>query len=73
MFLMGTALGFLSRTMPQLNILTVGFTLRLLLALAVAALAISACEDVLLDAVWDGVELVRATFGLDPAHTRLVN
>ncbi len=73
LFLMGMALGFLSRTMPQLNILTVGFTLRLLLALAVAALAISACEDLLLGAVWDGVELVRASFGLDPAHTRLVN
>ena len=73
LFLMGTALAFLSRTMPQFNILTVGFTLRLLLALAVAGLAIGACEDVLLDAIWDGVELVRGAFGLDPTHSRLVS
>jgi flagellar biosynthetic protein FliR len=73
LFLMGTALGVLSRTMPQLNILTVGFTLRLLLALAVAGVALGACEDLLLDAVWDGVETVRAAFGLDPTRIRLVN
>ncbi|UCC28947.1 MAG: flagellar biosynthetic protein FliR [Phycisphaerales bacterium] len=73
LFMLGTALAFLSRTMPQLNILTVGFTVRLLAAVAVAALALSACQDVLLDAVWDGVELVRATFGLDPGDTRLVS
>jgi flagellar biosynthetic protein FliR len=73
LFLMGLALGFLSRTMPQFNILTVGFTLRLLLALVVAGLAIGAYEDVMLDAVWDGLELIRASFGLDLTDTRLVN
>jgi flagellar biosynthetic protein FliR len=72
LFLMGTALAFLSRTMPQLNILTVGFTLRLLVGLAVAAMALSVCDDVLLDAVWDCVALIRSTFGLDPSHTHLV-
>lgn len=66
LFLVGTALAFLSRTMPQLNILTVGFTVRLLLALAVAALAIAACEDLLVDAVWDGVEMIRVAFHLGP-------
>lgn len=73
LFLMGTALAFLSRTMPQLNILTVGFALRALTALAVAALAFGAAEELLLDAVWDGVERVRTTFGLDPNLHRLVN
>ncbi len=72
LFMLGIALAFLSRTMPQLNILTVGFTLRLLAAVAVAGLALSACQGVLLDAVWDGVELIRATFGLDPSDNRLV-
>lgn len=73
LFLLGTSLAFLSRTMPQLNILTVGFTLRLLVGLAIGGLALGACEDVLLDAVWDGVAAVRATFGLDPACTHLVS
>ncbi len=73
LFLLGTALAFLSRTMPQLNILTVGFTLRLLVALLVAALAISAGKDVMLDAIWDGVDLIRAAFGLDPDQAHLVN
>lgn len=68
LFLTGTALGFLSRTMPQLNILTVGFTLRLMVALAVAGMALIACEELLLDAVWDGVDLVRTSFGLDPVY-----
>lgn len=73
LFMVGTALAFLSRTMPQLNILTIGFTLRLLVALAVGALALSACKDLMLDAVWDGVDLVRAAFGLDRDTTHLVS
>lgn len=72
LFLTGTALGFLSRTMPQLNILTVGFTLRVLVALAVAGLALDGCRDLLLNAVWDAVELIRTNFGLDPSAHRLV-
>ncbi len=72
LFLLGTALAFISRTMPQLNILTVGFTLRLLVALGVASLAIIAYQDLMLDAVWDGIEQVRAAFGLDPVNSRLV-
>ncbi len=73
LFMMGTTLAFLSRTMPQLNILTVGFSLRLLVALGVGALALSACDEMMLDAIWDGLGLVRATFGLDPNHHGLVN
>ncbi len=73
LFMLGTALAFLSRTMPQLNIMTVGFTLRLLAALAVAALALSACQDLMLDAVWDSVDLARAAFGLSPDAANLVN
>jgi len=72
LFMLGIALAFLSRTMPQLNILTVGFPLRLLVGMAIAGIALHACEGVLLDAIWDGVVMVRETFGLDPARTRLV-
>jgi len=65
LFLSGTALGFLSRTMPQLNILSVGFTLRALITLSVAAIALGAGEGLLLDAVWDGLDMIRASFGLE--------
>ena len=73
LFLVGTALAFLSRTMPQLNILTVGFAIRAIVALAVAALAMGASGDLFVDAIWDGVERIRLTFGRDPALSRLVN
>lgn len=73
LFLTATAMGVLSRTMPQMNILSVGFTLRVIVALGVAGLAITASQDLLLDATWDAMELIRVAFGLDPGHLRLVN
>jgi flagellar biosynthetic protein FliR len=72
LLLMGVALAFLSRTMPQFNILTVGFNLRLLVALAVAAIALAACGALVAAAVAHAVETTRAAFGLDPIRTRLV-
>ncbi len=71
LFLTGTSLGFLSRTMPQLNILTVGFTLRTLTVLAVAGIALSASQDILVEAIFDAVAVIRLGFGLDPDHTGL--
>ena len=73
LFMTGTALAVLSKTMPQLNILTVGFAVRLAVALLVAGLSITACEEILVDGVWDAVDSIRAAFGLDPDHTMLVN
>ena len=64
LFLLGTALGFLSRTMPQFNILTIGFTLRLLVALGTAGLALAACRDLFVDSIWDGVAALRSALGL---------
>lgn len=72
LFLTALAMGFLSRTMPQLNILSVGFTVRVFVAIGVAALALGRCEGLLLDAVWDVFDGVRGSFGLDPARLRLV-
>ena len=72
LFMTSTAMAFLSRTMPQFNILTVGFTIRVFMAMAVAGLVLGACQDVLLDAIWDAVTLVRSAFGLDPNRTHLV-
>lgn len=71
LFLTGVSLGVLSRTMPQLNILTVGFTLRALIALAVAGVSLSACQEIFLDGIWNTFEVIRESFGLDPARTRL--
>ena len=65
LFLTETAVGFLSRTMPQLNIMSVGFTIRLFVALAVAALSITASEGILTDVIWSGLETVRESFGMD--------
>ena len=65
LFLTETAVGFLSRTMPQLNIMSVGFTIRLFVALAVAGLSITASEGILTDAIWSGLETVRESFGVD--------
>lgn len=73
LFLVGTALGFLSRTMPQLNILTIGFTIRAVVALGIAGVTLMFFEDVLLDAVWDSLGLVREGFGLEPSYAGLVN
>jgi len=64
LFLTGLAMAFLSRTMPQLNILSVGFVLRAMIALAVAALALPSCEDLLLDAIDDTLGAIRTTLGI---------
>ena len=60
LFLTEAAVGFVARTVPQLNILSVGLALRNLVALAVAAVSISALEPLLVDAIWDGLDIVRA-------------
>ncbi len=73
LFLTGTAMGFLSRTMPQLNILSIGFTVRVMVALGVAGFALAGYQDVLVDAVWTAFETIRLHMGLDPYPRGLVN
>jgi flagellar biosynthetic protein FliR len=63
------AMGFLSRTMPQLNILSVGFALRSMVAIGVAAFALAASGDLLADALLEALAAVRAAFGLTPLGT----
>lgn len=60
LFLTEAAFGFLSRTVPQLNVLSVGFGVRNLVALGVAAISLPALEPLLTDAVQDGLDAVRA-------------
>jgi flagellar biosynthetic protein FliR len=57
-------LGFLSRTMPQLNILSVGFVVRVLVALGASGLALSAAEGALTDAIRDSFERIRTALGM---------
>lgn len=60
------ALGFLSRTIPQLNILSVGFAVRSMTALGVAALALGASQELLVTALLETLDAIRAAFGLGP-------
>lgn len=58
LFLASVALGFLSRTMPQMNILSVGFVIRAMLVLAVGGVAIGFSGDVLVGVLEDGVDTI---------------
>ncbi len=60
------AMGFLTRTMPQLNILSVGFALRSMAAIAASVVAIAASQDLLVDALLGALQAIRAAFGLSP-------
>lgn len=60
-------LGFLSRTMPQLNILTIGFPIKLSVALLVMAMTVMSLEPILLDTFSTGIDGLRAGLGLGPA------
>jgi len=72
LFLTAIALAVVSRAMPAMNILSVGFTVKVLVAVAVLWLTFGLCQDILVDAVWDGLDLVRAGFGLEPNAAGLV-
>jgi flagellar biosynthetic protein FliR len=68
LLLVTIVMGFLSRTIPQLNILSVGFVVRSLAALGMAALALAASRELLVDALLDGMEWIRVALGLSPTH-----
>lgn len=72
LFLTAIALAVVSRAMPQLNILSVGFTLKVLVAVAVMWLTLGLCQDILVDTVWDGLDMIRAAFGLETSAAGLI-
>lgn len=72
LFVTEAALGFLARTMPQLNVMSVGFTLRVLLAVGMAGVSLALSQELMIGAVQDGMEMIRAGMGLSPAAHRLV-
>lgn len=59
-------LSVLSRTMPQLNILSVGFSFKVMLALGATAMVLAASGEVILTALEGSLTDIRETFGLSP-------
>ncbi len=59
-------LSVLSRTMPQLNILSVGFSFKVMLALGATAVVLAASGEVVLTALGEALSDIRETFGLSP-------
>lgn len=65
-------LGFISRTVPQLNILTIGFPLKLGVALIMMALTMIGLEPVLIEGLSAGMDAIRAGFNVEPASSASV-
>ena len=63
------ALGFIGRSVPQLNILTIGFPLKAGVGVLVMALSIVSLEPVLMDAWISCMDAIRAGLGLTPIGT----
>jgi flagellar biosynthetic protein FliR len=64
MFMTTMAMGFLSKTMPQLNILSVGFVVRILVVLAAGGLSLSLSEGILTDGIYDTLLAIRTVLDL---------
>lgn len=60
-------LGFLSRTIPQMHLMTVGFPLKAAIGLGAAALTFMSLEGVLVDGMREAFESIRLGLGLEPA------
>jgi flagellar biosynthetic protein FliR len=65
MFMTTLAMGFLSKTMPQLNILSVGFVVRILVVLAVGGISLSLSGDVFSDEIYETFVMIRNVLGLN--------
>jgi flagellar biosynthesis protein FliR len=66
LFMASLTMGFLSRTMPQLNVLTVGFSVRIFVGLSVAAISLSHSFELFDDVISRVLASVRDAFGLWP-------
>jgi flagellar biosynthesis protein FliR len=60
-------LGFISRTVPQLNILSIGFPIKIAIAIAIMAMTMMSLEPVLLDGLDVCMDGIRAALKLDGA------
>ncbi len=50
-FLQTVALGFIAKTVPQLNILSLGFPIRILVGFVIVAMGLTVIHDVLMESV----------------------
>lgn len=64
LFLASVALNFVARTVPQLNILVVGFPLRVTVALLISAAALYGMQELFCDALDELFEGLRALLGV---------
>ncbi|MCG8406208.1 MAG: flagellar biosynthetic protein FliR [Phycisphaerales bacterium] len=62
LLLSSLVMGFLTRTMPQLNILSVGFSVKIAAALSVVALTIAYSQDVIEDALFGSLGQIGLLF-----------
>lgn len=60
LFLQTVAMGFIAKTVPQMNILSLGFPLRILGGLAIISLGLVVIDDVIMDLVNDGLRVILA-------------
>ncbi len=65
LFMATLTMGFVSRTIPQLNILSVGFAVRVFVALTAAAVAMPFSFDLINGEFIKTFDLLREVFGLD--------
>ncbi|MBU0616427.1 MAG: flagellar biosynthetic protein FliR, partial [Planctomycetes bacterium] len=63
LFLVNAAMGFISRTVPQLNILTIGFSVKGLVAFVLMAVALPAALEAFTDALEMTVSWIAALVG----------
>ena len=64
LLLASLTMGVISRTIPQINVLTIGFAIRVFVALGVTGLSLPLIYDVLYDAILNTNDQVRMAFGL---------
>ncbi|GMU20973.1 MAG: flagellar biosynthetic protein FliR [Phycisphaerae bacterium] len=57
-------LGFISRTVPQLNILTVGFPIKVAMALFLMAMTLMGLESILIDGITGAMDQLREGLGM---------
>jgi flagellar biosynthetic protein FliR len=59
-FLESLAMGFVAKTVPQLNILSLGFPIRILAGILILMLGLVVIHEVVMEGVADGLELIHA-------------
>ena len=65
LFMASISMGFLSRTIPQLNILSIGFAVRVFIGLSVAGLSLPLAYELIHGHIIESMIVIRAVFGLD--------